>query len=62
MRIALVADVPHQPVVRRVEHVVERGRQFHHAQAGAEMAAGGADGGDHFLAQFVRELAELVGV
>ena len=40
VRIGLVADVPDQPVVRRVEHVVQRHRQFDHAEAGAEMPAG----------------------
>ena len=44
--IGLVADVPDQPVVRRVEDVVERHRQLDHAEAGAEMAAGDRDRGD----------------
>ena len=60
VRIALVADVPHQLVLRRVEHIMDRGGQFDHAQSRAQMAPGGADGVDHFGAQFVGQLAELV--
>ena len=54
-----MADVPDQPVVGRVEYVVQRDRQLDHAQAGAEMAAGDRDGIDGLLAQFVRDLAKL---
>ena len=43
VRIALVADVPDQAVVRRVEQVVQRDGQLDHAEAGAEMAAEVAD-------------------
>ena len=35
VRIGLMADVPDQPVVRRVEHVVQRDRQLDDAKAGA---------------------------
>ena len=62
VRIGLVADVPDQPVARRVEHVVQRHRQLDHAQPGAEMAAGDRDGRDRLLAQLVGELAQLVGL
>ena len=56
VRIGLVADVPDQPVARRVEDVVERDRQLDHAEAGAEMAAGDRDRGDR-LAGAVRRRA-----
>ena len=62
VRIGLVADVPDQPVARRVEHVVQRHRELDHAQPGAEMAAGDRDGRDRLLAQLVGELAQLVGL
>ena len=42
VRIGLVADIPDQPVGRRVEDVVQRDRQFDDAEAGAEMPAGAA--------------------
>ena len=56
VRIGLMADVPDQPVGRRVENVVQRDRQFDDAEAGAEMAAGDSDSVDGLLAQFVRDL------
>ncbi len=59
VRIGLVADVPDQPVVRRVEHVMQRDRQLDHAEAGAEMAAGHGNGVDRLLAQFVGDLPQL---
>ena len=62
VRIGLVADVPDQPVARRVEHVVQRHRELDHAQPGAEMAAGDRHRRDRLLAQFVGELAQLVGL
>ncbi len=61
VRIGLVADVPDQLVVRRIEDVMQRHRQLDHAQAGAEMAAGLGDGVDHLVAQLVGELPELLG-
>ncbi len=57
VRIGLVADVPDQAVVRRVEHVVQGHGQLDHAQPGAEMAAGDRHGVDGLLAQFVGQLA-----
>jgi len=52
VRIGLMADVPDQPVVRRVEHVVQRDRQFDHAEPGSEMAAGLRHRVDHLGADF----------
>src|SRR5581483_11235103 len=44
MRVALVADIPHELIAWRVEHVVERGRQLDDAESGADVAASpGAD-------------------
>ena len=40
VRIGLVADVPDQPVGRRIENVMQRDGELDHAEAGAEMAAG----------------------
>ena len=52
--IALVADIPDQDVVGRIEHVVQRQRQLDHAEPGAQMAAGHRDRIDHLRAQLVR--------
>ena len=60
VRIGLVADVPDQPVARRVEHPVQGDRQLDHAEAGAEMAAGHRDGVDRLLPQLVGELAQFL--
>ena len=59
VRIGLVADVPDQPVARRVEHIMERDGELDHAEPGAEMAAGHRDRRDRLGAQLVGELAEL---
>ena len=59
VRIGLMADVPDQPVVRRVEDVMQRDRQFDDAEAGAEMAAGDRDRIDRLGAQLVGDLPEL---
>src|SRR5690606_17692744 len=47
--LALVADVPDQLVVRCIEYVVQRNRQFHDAKARREMAARPTDHIDHPL-------------
>src|SRR6202034_1271750 len=59
VRVGLMADVPNQAVLGRIEDIVQRHRQFDHAQAGAEMAAGHGNGIDGRLAQLVRHLAKL---
>ena len=61
VRIGLVADIPHQPIVGRVEHVMQRDGQLDHAEPRAEVAAGAADRLDHLGAQLVRQLAQLAG-
>ena len=60
VRIALVPDVPHQLVFRRIENIVDRRGQFDHAQTRSQMATGLADRVDHFGTQFVGELPQLV--
>ena len=41
--VALVADVPDDAVLRRVEHPVKGDRQLHRPQVGGEVAAGAGD-------------------
>ena len=43
VRIGLVADVPDDAVFRGIEHLVQGDREFDHAEAGGEMAAGTGD-------------------
>ena len=58
VRIALVADVPDQDVLRRLEDVMQGHRQLDHAEAGAEVAAGDGDGVDGFGPDLVGELLQ----
>ena len=62
VRIGLVADVPDQPVLRRVEHGMEGDRQLDHAQPGAQVAAGDRHRSDGLGPQFIGNLAQLVPV
>ena len=59
VRIGLVADVPDQPVLRRVEDVVQRHRQFDHAEPGTEMPARDRNRADGLGAQLVDDLTEI---
>ncbi len=59
VRIGLVADIPDQPVFRRVEDIVQRHRQFDDAKAGAKMAARVRNGIDQLGAQLRGQLRQL---
>jgi hypothetical protein len=52
MRITLMADIEDQPVFGRVEDLVNGNRQFHHAEAGTQMATGLRHRVNHLVAQF----------
>ena len=54
VRIGLVADVPDEPVVRRVEDVVQRDGELDRAEAGGEVAAARGDAADQVFAQLRR--------
>ena len=56
VRVGLVADVPHQPVIGRVEDVMQRDGQLDRPQTGGEVAAAGADALDQELPQLVGQL------
>ena len=60
VRVGLVADIPHQPVARGVEHVVQRDGQLDRAEVGGQMAAGLGDRLDQERAQFVGQLGQLL--
>src|SRR5208282_3988753 len=59
VRIGLMADVPDQPIDRRIENVVQRYSQLDHAEPGAQVAAGDRNGVDRLPPQLVRKLAQL---
>ena len=54
-----MADVPDQPVARRVEHVMQRDRQFDDAQTCAQMPASDRNRVDRLRAQFVGDLSQV---
>ena len=56
VRVGLMADVPDDAVPGRVEAVVQRDGQLHHAEPGRQVAAGLGDTVDQEAAQFAREL------
>src|SRR5579884_2035785 len=58
MRIGLVARVPHDLVLRRVEQVVQGDGQFHHAEVGCEVPADVRDHTDDLFADLLAELGE----
>ncbi len=61
VRIGLVADIPDQPVRRRIEDIMQRDCQLDNAEPCTEMPAGLGDGVDSFGPQLVGELLELLG-
>ena len=58
--VGLVAHVPDQPVVGRIEHMMQGNGELDHAQTCAEMASGDRDRVDGLLAQLLRQLRQLV--
>ena len=61
VRIRLMADIPHQAVVRRVEDIMQGDREFDRAEPGGEVAAHLADGVDEVLTQLRGDLSQLAG-
>ncbi len=59
MRIGLVADIPDQPVIGRIEDVVQRHRQLDDAKARAQMSAGDRHRLDGLPTQLVGELPQV---
>ena len=59
VRIGLVAHVPDQAVVRRVEHVVQGDGEFDRAQIGTQVAPGFGHAVDQVAAQFIGQRGQL---
>ena len=59
MRVGLVPDIPHDPVVGRVEHVMQRHRQLDHAEPRPEVTARHRHRVDHLLTHSVRHRLKL---
>ncbi len=60
VRIGLVADIPDHAVIGRVEHGMQRNRQFHNPKRRAKVPAGGRHRVDRLRPQFVRKRPELL--
>jgi len=59
VRVGLVTHVPDDAVFRRVEHIVQRHREFDSAQVGAQVSAGLGHVVQHTLAHFIGHLRQL---
>ena len=59
VRVGLVAHIPHDAVVRGVEHIVQRHGQLHRAQVGAEVPPCAGHAFQQKLAQFVGKAGQL---
>jgi len=60
VRITLMANIEDQPVIGRIEHLVNGDGQFDDAQAGAEMAAGARHRIDHFGPELGGQLRQVL--
>src|SRR5215472_14778566 len=60
VRVGLVTDVPNQPVMRGIEHIMERHGELDHPQTGTEMPAGDRHRADGLAPQLVRKRFEVV--
>jgi hypothetical protein len=60
MRVSLMASVPNDPVLRRIENVVERKRQLDGAECRSKMATDLRHDGYDFFSHFPSELVQLV--
>ena len=61
VRVGLMADVPDQAIMRRIEDIMDGRGQLDHAETCAEVAAGDRHRIDGLLAQLVGDLTHLVG-
>ena len=59
VRVGLVAHIPHQSVIGRVEHIVQSHREFHRAQVGAEVATGARHALQYIATQLIGQGFEL---
>ncbi|MNR58549.1 hypothetical protein D3C85_1795770 [compost metagenome] len=59
MRIGLVAHIPDDAIVRRVEHLMQRQRELDGAQVGRQVSARFGYRLQHEATQFVRKLLQL---
>ena len=61
MGVDLVAHIPHDLVLRRIEKVVKRHGELNDTEAGPEMTAGHRNRVDGFRTQLISDLLKLIG-
>ncbi len=59
MRIGLMANIPNQPVIRRVEDIMQSHRQLNHTQPGGKMPTGTPHAPQQVVTQFVRQRPQI---
>jgi hypothetical protein len=60
--VSLVADVPYQAIVRRIEDMMQGHRQFHRTEVRGQVATGPGNGFHQESAQLVGQLRQLSAV
>ena len=60
VRIGLIAGIPDDLIVRRIEEIVQCDRQFDNPQIGGEMPSHAGDGQDDLLTDFLAQFRELL--
>ena len=60
VRVALVADVPHNSVMRGIEDIVQRNGDFYRAETATEMSSAAGNGIQQEITQLVSDRRHLV--
>ena len=60
VRVSLMANIPDQPIMGRVEHVMQCNRKLNRAEASRQMATRFADGLNQKTTEFIRQFRQLV--
>src|SRR5206468_12151452 len=60
VHVALVTHIHHEAVARRVEHAMQRNRQLNYPEIRPEMTASLRKDFDQFIADFLRELWQIL--
>ena len=59
VRIGLVSDIPDDAIGRRIEHIVQRDREFDRTEIGGQVAAGARDRIDDVITQLIGKRRQL---
>ena len=59
VRVGLMAHIPHHPVFRRIEHIVQGHSELHRTEVGAQVPAGFGDAAEQKGTQFRRQSVQF---